>query len=343
MNEQNFNSILKEIPPKDWAILNLCEPISFKILQVMVRPYSYIAQCQICGKSSSKIVYLKVLRVVETLESNSLDERLKNEYNSLCYWYNKFKSSSEFGVIKPLLMFPEKHLLVTEEAQGDNLFDLVEKHACFYPSYSKVKNLCLRFYKVGSWIRYFQSFPNNMQNSSKRYSVEELRNYLDIRLKVLIEEKKRFFPLQYREKVLRFIERVKPQIKEEELKANLSHGDLSLSNIIVDEKKVTVLDFGPVNQDSYLLDISRLYHQLYLMTLKPIYRPSVIKQLHKALLEGYENPEVEKLTMFKLLLVRNTLTHLVTITRFWQKKFKEKVYNFYTLQRELKLLDDLMQ
>ncbi|MEW6608585.1 MAG: hypothetical protein AB1414_14255, partial [bacterium] len=101
-------------------------------------------------------------------------------------------------------------------------------------------------------------------------------------------------------------------------------------------------DFGESQIDSSYLDITRLYHQFYLMTFKPYFRKKYLISLQKALLEGFEEASVERLLIFRFLLIRHTITHLVTITRFWKFPIYEKLYNFWVLQKELSFLDHLL-
>ncbi len=166
--------------------------------------------------------------------------------------------------------------------------------------------------------------------------------YINLRLKLLTEDPRRHFAPFYWTKILKYIEKNRELVTTQELFIKPSHNDFNLGNIIIEDERVTALDFAKIKMDSFLLDISRVYHQLYLMTFKPQYRMSIIKKLRKALLEGFGMPRADQLMMFRFLLIRHTLTHLVGITRFWEKDFKERMYNYWVLYRELRLLDSLL-
>lgn len=337
---KSFASNLDEIPVEKWERSTSIGKFSkLDILEVIHRPYSEVVKTRINGEASQLSAYVKKYRNVKNIPAKSFSRLVENDFHTLDYYYKKFLSSERFRVVKPLLVIPEKYILATEEARGTNLHHLIIKRSAFFPRERKLSELLQYMNGVGGWLKYFHSLK---PMPAERYLVEELIEFIDTRLIMLTEEKKRHFPDSYRNRILKFLEQNKSKPGEKELKMALSHNDFNPGNIIVDGEFITCVDFGRTGKNSFLFDVSRFYHQLYLMTIKPQYRVPVIKKLQKALLKGFGEPDAEKFLIFRFLLIRHTLTHLVTITRFWQKGLKEKLYNYWVLHKELELLNELL-
>lgn len=320
--------------------LSLDELKKIEVENISIRPYSIVAKCKVVGMNVEKGVYVKYYRKKrEDVTNNSIISSLRRDFETLAHYYKKFNGDQKFGVVKPLFVVPEKYILVTQEAIGKNLFQLIERDAAFYPSKNKQLDLNEKLRLTGAWLRYFHSLDSF---SPAEYSIDALIEYMIVRLDILTEDKRRHFPVAYRNKILKFVGENKHDILDAELILHSSHNDFNLGNIIFENGRVTALDFAKTKKDSFLLDVSRIYHQLYLMTFKPQYRMGIIKRLQKALLEGFGMPSADQLMMFRFLLIRHTLTHLVGITRFWEKDLKEKMYNYWVLYKELHFLDSLL-
>lgn len=337
---QNLVESIKAIPAEKWEkSLPIGKFKALKIDNISERKYSYVAKCKVQGLIADKGVYIKVHKnYYEKSQQELCDQILKN-YKSHGDWYQKFQTSDRFGVVKPLFVLENQYILVTEEAEGTDLYHLIIDTSRYFPSKKEVLQLSQHLYNTGAWLRYFHSI-NPVEN--EKYSIDNLIEYMDTRLKILTAEKRRSFPPRYRERILSTVEKEKSFLREEELGLTLSHSDFNPGNIIVDNDRITVLDFGKTKKDSYLLDVSRFYHQLFLLTFKPQFRPGVIRKLQQSLLQGFGQPNANQLLIFKFLLIRHTLTHLVGITRFWQKNLKERLYDRWVLFNELKLLDSLL-
>ena len=269
-----------------------------------------------------------------------LAQKLIKDYEASKFWYQHFGQHTEFAVVKPVLAIPEKLITASEEARGENLYQLILENARFYPSADKMAVLNKQMHKVGEWLQYKQSI---LAIEGETYSIEELVDYMDVRFKILLEDSRRRFPADYRRKILNFIEYNRPALTAAELTVTTNHSDFNPGNILIDNDTVTVLDFGRLVSGSYLLDVCKLHFQLQLLTFKPQYRPSVIGELQKSLLAGFGNPDADDLRMFRFLSVRNILTHLTSVTHFWRNGFAERQYNLWVLRQELKLLDSILR
>lgn len=340
MLNKAFAKLINEIPQSKWE--ECMEIGSFRSLRIegmTERKFSLIAKCKIRGQIDCNVVYIKFYKNYYQKPEKELTNIIERDFRDLVHWYEKFKCSDQFHVVKPLFVLPNKSMLVTREVAGEDLHQLLIDFDWLFASKKNFQYLRDKIHNAGAWLHYFHSIQTSKDDI---YSIDDLLEYMDIRLKILTEEGKRHFPEIYREKIHDFIEKNRLLVSETELEVNLSHSDFNPGNIIVNGDSVTVLDFGKVKKESFLLDVSRFYHQLFLMTFKPNVRQKMIRNLQRALLEGFGKPGANQLTIFKFLLIRHTLTHLVGITRFWQKKFQERVYNYWVLYNELKFLDSFL-
>lgn len=341
MQESQFTELIMEIPPQKWEeSLPIGKFLKLDILHRFTRPFSFIARCRVEGDRDSRVVYIKRYRNLKNRPPEVYRQKVEKEHQTELYWYQKFADSENFRVVKPVFVIPEEYLSVTEESRGKNLFHLILKDARYFPPRQKLDQLRRYLRNTGAWLRYKQSI---LSDEKERYSISGLMEYMEVRLKILSEDKRRRFPAAYPEKVRAFVEQHQSQISAAERQVTTSHSDFNPGNILVEGNTVTVLDFGRLVKESYLLDVSKLYFQLNLLKFKPQYRTKTIRQLQQALLEGFGDPGAGRLLMFRLLTIRNILTHLSGITQFWKQGFAEKIYNTWVMRRELALLDGLLK
>lgn len=342
MLNKTFIKLINEIPQHKWEeSLAVGSFRSLRIERVLERKFSLIAKCEIRGQLDRNVVYIKYYKNYHQKPEKEFINIIERDFRDLIYWSDKFQCSDQFNVVKPLFVLSDKSMLVTKEVVGEDLHQLLIDFDWLFASKKIFQHLRYKIHNAGAWLHYFHSIQSS-PSRDEIYSIDDLVEYMDVRLKILTEERKRHFPEIYQKRIHNFIEKHRQLVSENELKVNLSHSDFNPGNIIVNGDSVTVLDFGKVKKESFLLDVSRFYHQLFLMTFKPNVRQKMIRNLQMALLEGFGKPGANQLTIFKFLLIRHTLTHLVGITRFWQKKFQERVYNYWVLYNELKFLDSFL-
>ncbi len=340
MHESKFRETIAAIPGPKWeTTLPIGAFRELQVLTVMERFFSFIARCKVLGDSGSKIVFIKMFRNLKNRSAEVLQKKFNKDYEASQFWYGRFANCERFAVVKPVFSIPEQLISVTEETPGKSLYQLVLQNARWIPAVEKMRQLKNHFHQTGEWLKYKQSI---LTIENETYSIDELADYLEVRFNILLEEPRRRFPKEYRDKVLDYITANQPAITKNELAVTTNHSDFNPGNILVDGKKVTVLDFGRLVTGSYLLDVSKLYFQLHLLTFKPQFRKSVICELQSSLLEGFGNRHANELTMFRFLTIRNIITHLTNITHFWRYGVAERMYNAYAMRQELKLLDTVL-
>ena len=340
MNE--FQAVIGSIDAESWEKnLPIGKLVAIEYGPLITRTFSYVARCKIVGDGGSRTVYAKIHRNLKDQPRDQFAAAVKKDYDIGMFWYELFEKSSQYHVVRPVLVDPEKSVTATEECRGKSVYDLIARYGTFFPLRGSLNNLKSSMRSVGGWLAYKNDV---LTDSDGRYSLDEMVDYIDVRLKILSEDPRRHFPAGYRDRVLKYFDGRKAFITEEELTLSTSHSDFNPGNVMVDEHHVTVLDFGRLVKDSYLLDLVKLYHQLWLFTLKPQFRLPVVRELQEALLAGYGDPQMNRrLTMFQLLHIRNLITHMTLNTRFWLYTPVEKAYNRYVLWRELRELDTLIE
>ena len=122
----------------------------------------------------------------------------------------------------------------------------------------------------------------------------------------------------------------------EKNRLSFAHTDFSLSNILVANDKVTVLDFNKCEINSPYKDLSRFYHQLYLLSFKPSYQKRVIEEMKSSFLQGYGDQNAKDHPLFKIFFIIHQVTHLGKISRFWERGLLENIYNRYLVTQVMK-------
>jgi hypothetical protein len=340
MKNDTFREFIFSIPSEMWENhLPIGKVGDLEIENIVTRKYSHVARCVLTGSKAISRVYVKFYKNYKNLSSTEVLQQVKTDYQTLIHYNDKFKESNVFDVVKPLFFLPDPHVLVTLEASGKTLSDTICSGCNILASEEQLQRAMQYSTRAGAWLRYFQSLENSQ---SEFYSVDTLIEYMNIRLKILTEDSRRHFAPSYLTRIIDYIGKNRKSVTTEELYIKPSHNDFNLGNIIVQNERVTALDFSNIKKDVYLLDVSRVYHQLYLVTFKPQCRTTTIKKMQKALLEGFGMPDADQLMMFRFLLIRHILTHLMGITRFWETGVKERMYNYWVLNRELRFLNSLL-
>jgi Ser/Thr protein kinase RdoA (MazF antagonist) len=126
--------------------------------------------------------------------------------------------------------------------------------------------------------------------------------------------------------VLAHIDALVSLVSSSDLADVLVHADLAPGNVLIAGRRVVVLDFAMTHRGSLMQDISRLYVQMDLMRAKPQFRRQVIHALQKALLRGFDPGLTKERPLFRLMLLRHHVNHLLTLN-VRRERFPAAVYN----------------
>ena len=312
---------------------------SYLLLNTYTRPFSDIYRIKLLFLDKSEmVVYFKIYHEKNNSVFGSIE--IENEYATTLYWYEFFKKSSKFGVIKPLYVEPEKRIIVTEESLGINLGQYIFRKARFFPSDIVSRQMLSMVKTAGEWLSLFQSVHVKTQQTS--ITLEYLLDYINLRLNRIVDNPEITFTEYDQNLIISYIKRLWGDVTEKDKRISYVHADFSLSNILVQNEKVIVLDFNKMEAGSIFQDSSRFYHQLTLLKNKPIYQGGIIDRLTESFLTGYGNSTIWENPLFKIYLMRHRINHLGKTARYWEHGFVENIYNRRVVRNTLKEIKELV-
>nr|HQU72927.1 phosphotransferase [Calditrichia bacterium] len=253
-----FQEILEAVPASHWeSHLDIGDFAGVECLTTVTRTFSHVARCRVSGTRSRVMVYAKIYRKGLEDPQNWSDEEMFHEQEKMSYWYELFKGNETFGVVRPLGVIPELKMGLTQESQGKVLEELIANKLSLFPGRSAIRELEEALFAVGQWLKYKDEVLTPVPG---RYPMEELFEYVDLRLRLLVEEGAHGFDAARRREIMDFFRNNAAAIPPKHLGMVYTHSDFNPGNILIDGKKVTVLDFGRKVEDSALLDMVKLCH-----------------------------------------------------------------------------------
>ncbi len=311
---------------------------SYEIKHVFMRPFSLILNLRLISNSPLDIF----VKIYKERDNPKTKDNLLREYHITEYWFERFKFHRFFHTIEPLWLNLEKQVIVTRQAAGINLLSFLEHRIMLLPSYQSIRKAETYLFQAGQWLAYFQN--QNITDDipyldySVKIQLDYFLEYISIRMDRMVKNKKIDFDETMRNNVIETIKKLWERAVAYKNSYSVSHSDFSLSNILVHQKHVTVLDFHSSEINSPLKDLSRLYHQLYLIQFKPIYQGRIIQKLQNALLAGWGNKDVNSDPLFRIYFLMHQMNHLGKIARFWEHSHVENIYNRFVVKKSLKQL-----
>ncbi len=304
----------------------------FVIKKYIDRPISLVFRIKLeLENGDLQNIYLKYYKPVQ--EAARITSVVKRDFETTRFWYNRFKKSKTYKVVEPLYADPEKSVLITRESSGYSLWEYINKNGQFFPSADLKRQMFEMTRRSGQWLRFFQEIP--FQGKKSLIELEEIIDYISLRLNRLQDNSKIKFDEQLKKDVLYYIRKNWNDVSLEERGKSYVHADLSLSNILIDSDTVTVLDFNKIEIGSPFKDLTRFCHQLQLLKNKPTFNKRFVENLQIHFLEGYEQPEIIRHPLFKIYLMIHTINHLGKTARYWEHSFVENIYNRWIVRNTL--------
>lgn len=313
--------------------------VHFEPLGYEDREFSHLLRVALYGNREAEPLshlYVKVTKRKRTEGSgNGQRDRVVKDFETTRRVHALMAASVDVGVVPPIACYPEHLAIVTEQVVGPTLRQHLSTHAAWFPSASTVRNLCETLAATGRWIRVFQStLPPD-----EPIAVEVLRDYIDHRLKRVVNRDPQRLPEAARARVLRHIDCLAAQIPSSELRQVPVHSDLAMGNILISGKRVVVLDFAMAKMGTALHDLARLFVQLDLLAVKPHVQERVVRRLQESLLAGYDSTVQVTNPLFRLLLLLHRVNHIVTLL-YQPAQLVEAAYNRLVLQRHYRWVEE---
>lgn len=288
------------------------------------RPFSHLLRLAVCrGTDTTPMchVFVKVFKhKVVNGDADTMRRRVIHDFDTTSRVYAAMRALPDLGAVRPVACYPEHLAIVTEQAAGVTLLDLLQERLTWFRGGADSDPLLLAMRNVGRWLRTFQAIPA----PDVTVTLDELRAYLDHRLNLL--RGRRMFTECDRAGVLGHFDTLGGAVSARELQAVAVHSDMSLGNVLVDGPRIVVLDFAMARTGTRLHDLTRLSFQLDLLAIKPHVRRGVVDGLQQALIEGFDPASDSGRPLFRLHLLLHRINHLLTVSAA-QGSLASKAYN----------------
>jgi hypothetical protein len=260
---------------------------------------------------SISYAYVKVFKLEEDSPDGleRMRKRVARDYAATERAYRGLLAHDGLSAVRPIAFFPEDLAIVTEEATGISLDEVLRRSAIWRAKGERLERLKRVFARIGRWVKAFQTIGE----PGKQISLDDMRQYLDVRLVKLVNVNSASFDESDRRRALHFFDATRGEIKEGDLVEVLIHADLSPGNILVDGERITVLDFAMAKTGPVYHDLTHLFIHIERLKAKPWLRLDVTTALQNTLLQGFA-PSIESgQPLFKLLLLQHTICHLLQL------------------------------
>jgi aminoglycoside phosphotransferase (APT) family kinase protein len=262
-------------------------PEDFKIVRHFARPYSQVYRLQLVAphSSASRFVYAKLHAPGAKLQARPEKylARLETEFKAGRRLYETLRHEREIAVVKPVACYPDFLAIVSEEAPGESLANVIAREAKLWPAPGKLEQLAQYCQRAGQALAAMQKATAEVS----RFAPAELLEYIDVRMRRLLESRQVPFSPADRRQIIKFLEAAIPAIPAEQLGLCGAHGDYAPFNLLACPEKITIVDFTMFRTGSVYNDLTYFYHRLEGYLHKPIYRAATIRRLQEEFLRGY--------------------------------------------------------
>ncbi len=300
-------------------------PVAITIAQKVSRPYSTVYRLHLANRVEASaaqrpaVLYAKIFRPSAHNLHNQQKylDRLQIEFEIAEQLHAALQGQSHFGVVRPVVYYPELLALVTEEAQGRVLAEIVAEACKHWSLRNALERAVLHCRRAGQALAAMQAATR----VAGSFDCNELFEYIKIRLQRLLESEAAPFSAADHKLVLNFLERALTNIPTDQLAQCGCHCDYAPFNVLADDERVTVLDFSMFKIGSCYNDATYFHHRLEGYLHKPIFSASAIQAAQRAFLEGYNyacaraNHPIENDLLFRVLWTKHVINNYSAIMR----------------------------
>ena len=296
------------------------------------RPFSHVLRIEVHKDASERPTACLFAKVFKTdpARMERMQQRVAKDYDTTLAIYERLQQHADLGVVPPVVCYPDLLTIVTEEVKGSTLLEHLTNRATWWRGAGET-DIERVLDNVGRWIHVFQ----DVGGSAEGGSADQMREYIDHRLRRLVRLPKSGFDEAARTEVLGLVGSLSDASESSEWSQVPVHSDMALGNILVTSSGIVVLDFAMAKSGNRLQDVSRVFVQLDLLNAKPFIRPSVIQKAKDALLRGFDATVRDSQPMFRLMVLRHRLNHLIGLLD-GDHRFAERIYNAVLIRRHLR-------
>jgi asparagine synthase (glutamine-hydrolysing) len=328
--EQQFAAALRRLQVQGRELLGVDNP-AFRVDSFSNRPFSHVYRIQVGNTVDARHIYVKIFRPRKDTaeEFDFMVRRVSRDYETTRTLHAAMSSEADLAVVRPIACFPEHLALVTAEAPGEMLLRVFERNSHWKTTEARTKPQIIAARRTGEWLRAFQR-----TQSEGLVSIDAVRDYVDFRLRRLVDDTQTTFSEHDRRAVLDQFTKRAAEIPPDALRAVPVHGDLAMSNVLVHGSIITVLDLTSVGSGTLYHDLGHLYMQIGLLSAKASLRRTRIAALQRALLDGFQPGLSSTHPLFELMYLQHTVCHLVGLIQQPAGQ-GERLYNWWVARRHL--------
>ena len=177
-----------------------------ELLSSISRPFSELRHARITTPTRQFNSFIKQYRLKESSEAHRelMTVRVEKDYSITQHLYERLSTTPDLHVPRPLACFKEQLTVVFEESPGENLLHYIQRHARGWPSRATRNQLVDYCGRCGDWLRQFQK----ILPSESRFSISEMWQYVDLRLKRLVADRRARFGESPRQRVHDYFEKL---------------------------------------------------------------------------------------------------------------------------------------
>ncbi len=300
-------------------------PATITLARKFTRPYSTVYRLHLGygqGQSSSpraRALYAKIFQPStqnQDKQQKYLD-RLQTEFEVAAHLHALLQEQQHIAVVRPVAYYPDLLALVTEEAGGQGLAEIITAACKHWALRNTLHQAVLHCHRAGIALAAMQTATRQ----TERCDAEEILEYIHVRLQRLRDsETVPFSPADYK-RVLNFLEQTVANVPRAQLEQCGSHSDYAPFNLLADKERVTILDFSMYKIGSCYNDVTYFHHRVEGYLHKPIFSASAIRTVQSAFLEGYNQAAgrardpIEQDRLFRVLWMKHVINNYSAIMR----------------------------
>ncbi len=300
-------------------------PSTITLARKFSRPYSTVYRFLLGYDQSNanapppRALYAKVFRPSRQNLQNQQKylDRLQTEFEVAKQLRASLHEQREAAIVRPVAYYPELLALVTEEAAGNGLAEIIIAACKRWSLRNALNQAVLHCRRAGIALAAIQAATR----ASRRFNAEELLEYAQIRLQRLRDNDTVPFSSEDYKRIWNFLEHALAKIPRAQLGQCGCHGDYAPFNLLADKERVTVLDFSMFKTGSCYNDATYFHHRVEGYLHKPIFSASAIRAVQSAFLEGYNQASnrardpIEKDLLFRVMWMKHVINNYSALMR----------------------------
>lgn len=290
------------------SVLGLSSTPSISQAYLITPRFSSVFKITLASTNGPLTIYLKLPRI----NKNNPEEaktRIRTEYDTMSLLHSK-QTDVRYGVARPLIFYRDPPALVTLQAAGQSLAAYLSGGLSWAAkiNHQRKKAAFLALERCAEWLNSFQEITK--LNAPSEYDGTELLKYIHRRLILLEQADGNAYPERFRDKVMAHLESSLSNACKEGLVLAGRHNDFASHNIIMDDKRLSVIDFTMFDYGPVQCDASSLWFELEIMKSDPRYPKDSVTTMQQIFLDTYGRSKIDN-GVFAVALTRHVVLRLL--------------------------------